>query len=78
MVTPEIKPFGNQRVRKAEEITKRLYTLKEVAFYLGRGLHGVRDMIYRGDIPMVRNGRKMFVDIRDLDNFIERNKSIYT
>jgi excisionase family DNA binding protein len=77
MVTTEINSFKNQKVRKGEEITKRLYALKEAALYLGRGLHGVRDMVYRGDLPVVRNGRKMFIDIRDLDNFIEKNKSTY-
>ena len=64
-------------VRKGEEITKRLYTLKEAAIYLGRGLHGVRDMVWNGDLPYIQAKRKMFVDIRDLERYIERGKRVY-
>ncbi|PIV20161.1 MAG: hypothetical protein COZ69_11005 [Deltaproteobacteria bacterium CG_4_8_14_3_um_filter_45_9] len=77
MVTPDLKANKNHGVRKGEEISKRLFTLKEAALYLGRGLHGVRDMVWKGEVPVVRNGRKMFLDIRDLDTFIERNKTTY-
>ena len=81
MVTVDLKRELNQRVRKGEEISnrisKRLYSLKESAIYLGRGLHGVRDMVWRGEIPIVRSGRKMFIDIKDLEDYIERNKMVY-
>jgi excisionase family DNA binding protein len=81
MVTPDLKEFKNQRVKRGTRIVnpipKRLYTLKEAALYLGRGLHGVRNMVWKGEVPVVRNGRKMFLDIRDLDIFIERNKTTY-
>jgi excisionase family DNA binding protein len=77
MVTPEIITLKNQKIRRGEEITKRLYTLKEAALYLGRGLHGVRDLVWNGEVPVVRNGRKMFIDLKDLNLWIERNKTIY-
>lgn len=55
---------------------KRLYTLKESAVYLGRGLHGVRDLVWHGKIQAVKQdgGRKLFIDIRDLDSFVEASK----
>jgi len=58
---------------------KRLFTLKEAAVYLGRTEWGIRDLAWSGRIPVVRNegGRKLFFDIRDLDAFIEKNKSVY-
>ena len=58
---------------------KRLYTLKEAANYLGRSLWGMRELIWAGDVPIVRGegNRKIFVDITDLDEFINRNKSVY-
>jgi hypothetical protein len=36
----------------------------------------MRERIWAGDIPVVRfpNGRKMFVDVLDLEEFIKRNK----
>jgi len=58
---------------------KRLYTLKEAAHYLGRSEWGMRELAWAGELPVVRNemGRKLFFDIRDLDAFIEKRKSIY-
>ena len=58
---------------------KRLYTLKEAAQYLGRSTWSMRELIWAGVIPIVRgNGnRKIFIDVKDIDQYIERNKSIY-
>jgi len=60
--------------------SKRLFTIKEAADYLGRGVWGVRDLIWKGVLPVVKNGgngKKLFLDIIDLNNFIDRHKSIY-
>jgi len=61
------------------EIKKRLYTLKEAATYLGRGLFGVREMVWKGEIPIVKRdtGRTMFIDIQDLEKYIDQNKQIF-
>ena len=58
---------------------KRLYTLKEGAAYLGRSEWGMRELIWAGSIPIVkpREARKIFLDINDLDRFVEANKSVY-
>jgi len=58
---------------------KRLYTLKESAEYLGRSVWGVRDLIWARVIPVVKQQgcRKMYLDISDLDAFIEKNKAVY-
>ena len=58
---------------------KRLYTLKEGAAYLGRSEWGMRELIWAGAIPVVkpREARKIFLDINDLDRFVEANKSVY-
>jgi len=55
---------------------KRLYTIRDSAIYLGRGVHGVRNLIWTGQIPVVKanGGRKLFIDLKDLDSFIERSK----
>ena len=44
----------------------------------GRGLYGVREMVWAGKLPVVRDGRKMFVDLKDLDAWIDQNKETYT
>jgi len=57
---------------------KRLYTLKEAACYLGRGLDSMRELVYRGEIPIVQKGErsKQWVDVIDLDSWIDTNKHI--
>ena len=59
---------------------KRLYTLKEAATYLGRSEWGMRDLIWKQEIPVVKNsgGRKIFLDVRDLETFIAKNKAVYS
>jgi hypothetical protein len=60
-------------------LNKRLYNLKEAADYLGRSDWGMRELIWSRSIPVVKtvNGRKIFVDIVDLEAFIDKNKSYY-
>jgi excisionase family DNA binding protein len=54
---------------------KRLYTLKEAAEYLGRSDWAMRELMWKGAIPYVRDGRKIYFDIVDLDEFVEKNKA---
>ena len=70
---------SKDKERTVNSLRKRLYTLKEAAQYLGRSLWGMRELIWAGEIPVVRgNGnRKIFLDIKDIDEYIERNKSMY-
>jgi len=65
--------------RIGNPLQKRLYTIKEAAQYLGRKECGVRDLIWSQTIPVVRgeNGRKLYLDIEDLDNYIRQNKAFY-
>lgn len=74
----------NKGSKKAHGTTyplrKRLYTLKEAGAYLGRSEYSVRTLIWNGDLPVIKNpggdqnGKKMWLDIEDLNRFIERNK----
>ena len=54
--------------------SKRLYSLAEAATYLGRSTWSIRRLIWNGDLPQVRAGGRVHVDIQDMDQFIERNK----
>ena len=55
----------------------RLLPLKKAAEYLGLTVWSVRERIWAGDIPVVRfsGGRKQFIDTKDIENFINRNKT---
>ena len=58
----------------SEAIPKRLYNVKEAGKYLGRSAWAVRHLIWSGELPQVRQGRRVFVDIVDLEQFVERFK----
>ena len=82
MVTsPKLGP--NQATQGSHKIStpmqKRLYTLKESAEYLGRSVWSLRELIWSGSIPVVKTegARKIFLDIEDLNNFIDDNKTTY-
>ena len=53
---------------------KRLISQKETAEYLGISYWTVRDMVFRGDIPHIRIGRRILMDILDLDDYIQKSK----
>jgi hypothetical protein len=73
----------NRHDRKGRRIlspmTPRLLPLKDAARYLGFTTWGMREAIWAGLIPVVRlpNGRKMWLDVSDLDRSIERNKQTF-
>ena len=84
MVTPLSKAKQKQDIKNAHGIInplhKRLYTLKEAAEYLGRSEWSMRELIWARKIPVVREdgGRKIYLDVSDLDRFIEQNKVTYS
>ncbi len=57
---------------------KRLYTLKEAAIYLGRSSWAVREIIWRGELPYIKNGKRILPDILDIDKWIEQSKTVCT
>jgi len=58
-------------------IEKRVYNVKEAAEYLGRTVWAVREMIYAGKIPCIKDGRRTLLDLRDMDKWIDQNRITY-
>ena len=52
----------------------RLLSLRDAATYMGLSCWTLRELIWRGELPSVRVGRRVLVDLEDLDSFIERCK----
>ena len=81
MGTDGINSIKNQELRKAQGIcnplSKRLYTLPEAAHYLGRTLWSMRELIWKGSIPIVREGKRIFIDINDLHVYVTKHKTTY-
>lgn len=57
---------------------QRLFPLKQAAAYLGRSPRGMRELEWSGRIPAVRDGKKIYFDIQDLNAYVERNKATCT
>ena len=64
----------NGAISEAVATPQRLLTLPEAARYLGCKLWSVRELIWKGQIPYTRIGRRFQVDVRDLDDLVEREK----
>ncbi len=54
--------------------TKRLYTVEEAAQYLAISPWTMRELGWADKVPPVRFNRRVYFDLRDLDELIERNK----
>jgi predicted site-specific integrase-resolvase len=54
----------------------RLLPLKEAAQWLGLTVWAMRERIWAGQIPVVQfpGGRKQYIDVQDLEAFIQKNK----
>ena len=57
------------------KLNKRLYSIPEAGEYLGRTAWSIREMIYAGKIPYIRDGRRMLLDINDMDSWIEEKRT---
>jgi excisionase family DNA binding protein len=77
----QINSIKNQGVKMAQGIyyplPKRLFTLPEAANYLGRSVWSMRELVWTGKIPIVRDGKRIFLDIADLDSYVTKNKMTY-
>jgi excisionase family DNA binding protein len=51
-----------------------LLNVKEAAIYLGRSEQAIQHLIFQKDLPVVRAGRRVHLDRKDLDAWIEKNK----
>jgi hypothetical protein len=69
-------------IQKAQGIANplgpRLLPLKTAAQYLGLSLWALRERCWSGDLPVIRfpGGRKVYLDVNDLEKFIEESKTI--
>jgi hypothetical protein len=35
------------------------------------------ELIWAGKLPIVRTGKRIFIDVKDMDTYIEKNKETY-
>jgi excisionase family DNA binding protein len=60
--------------RKNDAALKRLLTVEEAAQYLGRTKAAIQHLIAARVLPVVKSDRRVFLDLMDLDAWIEKHK----
>jgi len=66
----------NKEQRISNPLRQRLFSIKDAATYLGFSVRSIRNLVYSRQLPIVRLGKKIFLDIKDLDLWIESNKGL--
>lgn len=65
---------GHSAPGRVPKPPKRLFTIAEAGTYLGRSSWSIRRLIWNGELPSVRAGGRVHIDVRDMDDFIEKHK----
>ena len=68
------EPQRDETQPKARDGHKRLFTLNEAGAYIGLSHWRVRSLIYSGQLAYVRLGRRILIDLKDLDALIDSRK----
>ena len=75
-ITAQVLASTQARARPSgERVEARLLTVKEAAQYLARSEQAIRHLVFQRDLPVVRSGRNVRLDRRDLDRWIENSRS---
>jgi excisionase family DNA binding protein len=72
---PKEKKTQGIRNPSGYEVKPRLYDLGMAACYLGRSVYSMRTLIWNGEIPVVKSGKKIWIDVSDLNDWITRHKT---
>jgi len=57
------------------QIQKRLYSINDASVYLGRSVWAVREMLWAGKMPHVKDGKRILLDINDMNDWIDQSKT---
>ena len=75
LVIEQAVEAGVRKALNVSQVTnRRLLSITEGATYLALSKREVYKMIGTGSLPAVSHGRRKMLDIRDLDEWIARNK----
>lgn len=55
-------------------VGQRLLTIDQAAVYIGRTKEAVQYLVATGKLPVVRSDRRVFLDLHDLEQWIENHK----
>jgi excisionase family DNA binding protein len=73
-LTNEIREAVKAAIEEWRPVQSRLLTIKEAAEYLKLSERTMKTLLARGEVRKVPCGRRVMLDIRDLDQWIEDKK----
>jgi excisionase family DNA binding protein len=74
LVAAKISARPSEPAGDGARIRPRLLTVEQAAMYLGRTKEAVQHMIASGKLPVVKTDRRVFLDVKDLDEWIDKSK----
>ena len=63
-----------QRI-SSPQIQKRLYSINDASVYLGRSVWALREMLWAGKMPYVKDGKRILIDIHDMNDWIDQSRT---
>jgi excisionase family DNA binding protein len=73
-VMAKVKAALSPLLESAPRVQPALLNVKEAAIYLGRTEQSIQHLIFERELPVVRVGRRVHLDRKDLEAWIEKNK----
>jgi excisionase family DNA binding protein len=73
-VMVKVKTAVSHLLESAPRVQPALLNVKEAAIYLGRTEQSIQHLIFDRELPVVRVGRRVHLDRKDLEAWIEKNK----
>ena len=70
----QVENFDYAAANRTAAILLGLSAIALAAIYLGRSEQSIQHLIFSHELPVVRVGRRVHLDRRDLDAWIEKNK----
>jgi excisionase family DNA binding protein len=73
-VAAQVKAELLAQLQGPSRVQPVLLSVKDAGVYLGRSEQSIQHLIFDRELPVVRVGRRVHLDRRDLDVWIEKNK----
>jgi len=67
---------GSTTDRESDVLQPRLLSYEAATRYLSLSYWTVRHMVVEGYIPHIKSGKRVLIDVQDLDEWIEKNKEV--
>jgi excisionase family DNA binding protein len=70
----DVSPVRHRKEPAKPTLPRRLCSLADATRYLAVSDWTVRQIVWRGDLPDIRRGKRVLLDLHDLEGWIDRDK----